>query len=139
MNDPQISLEEARRRSHEKRQRFGEAAEALKVRVESEAEQLKEVAEQAQEVFEIADEAVKRYRWIAIGAALAFGVAIGNRAARRRKRERLLEDGERALVLTKAPTKPTILSSVIGTLGGILLREAANRVARAFDDLENRS
>lgn len=129
MSEPQLSLEEARRRAEEKRQSLTEATSALKERVETDTEEVTALVRRGRMSMVVADEAIRKHRWIAVGAAVAFGLALGHGRAKKKRRERLLDRSERAIVVQKAPKKPSLFGALFASVASTVAKEVALRIA----------
>ncbi len=129
MTESKIPLSIARERAEAQRKRFSEATDALKEHVEEEAAELNALVRQGKQALVVVDDNVKTYRWIALGASVAIGLAMGRSRARKKRRERILDESEHTIVVTKAKSKKaSFLGSLFGSVATIVVRQIASNI-----------
>lgn len=135
MTESKIPLAVARERADAQRKRFTEATEALKDHVEEEAAELNALVKQGKQALVVIDENVRTYRWVALGASVAIGLVLGRSTAKRKRRERILDESEHTIVVTKAKSKKSSLfGSLLGTVASIVVRQVANNIIASLQD-----
>ncbi|MEQ8276632.1 MAG: hypothetical protein RMA76_20535 [Deltaproteobacteria bacterium] len=132
MTEPKVPLALARKSAEEKRKRLTDATDALKNHVEEEAAEINALVVRGKQALVVVDENVRAYRWVAFGASVAIGLALGRGRAKKKRRERILDESEHTIVVTPAKKRPSFLNSVLGSVATIVAKEVALRVVASL-------